>query len=70
MRWDAFETFVESIWDNSHLVLRLLTLRDNKLRDKAKITEICVNRVNRLIKENDDITTAEDVITFLKGDVQ
>jgi hypothetical protein len=61
---------VESIWDNSHLVLRLLTLRDNKLRDKAKITEICVNRVNRLIKENDDITTAEDVITFLKGDVQ
>ena len=52
------------------MVLRLLTLRDNKLRDKAKITEICVNRVNRLIKENDDITTAEDVITFLKGDVQ
>jgi hypothetical protein len=61
---------VEAIWDNSHLVLRLLTLRDNKLRDKAKITEICVNRVNRLIKENDAITTAEDVITFLTGDIQ
>ena len=60
----------QTIRDDPHLLLRLLTLRDNTLRDEAKMQEICINRINRLIKADNDVSTAEDVITFLKGDVQ
>ena len=59
-----------TIRGDAHLLLRLLTLRDNTLRDEAKMQEICINRINRLIKADNDVSTAEDVITFLKGDVQ
>jgi len=60
----------QTIRGDAHLLLRLLTLRDNTLRDEAKMQEICINRINRLIKADNDVSTAEDVITFLKGDVQ
>jgi len=60
----------QTIRGDAHLLLRLLTLRDNTRRNEAKMQEICINRINRLIKADNDVSTAEDVITFLKGDVQ
>ena len=66
----------QTIRDDPHLLLRLLTLREGHIRGEKKMQEICINRINRIIKNEPSVNTAEDVITFLRegpvneGDVQ